>query len=263
MLVFAAYTPHTPLLLPGIGKQHLEKLLSTRGAMDHLAEELYAVRPETIVLVSGHGAHFPGAYSVNLHDHYQVNLSEFGDLTTHEEYRPDLAFIDRLQREVRRAQMPMKLFSDPVLDYGSAVPLLVLADRLPGVKIVPISYSGLPPKSHLEFGRHLKEIIQASQARIAVVASGDLSHALSADAPAGLRREGKSFDTAVREAVANVSVSKLLALDPKVVHRAAECGYRPLLILMGLMEGMNVKPEELVYESPFGVGYLVAHFHLA
>ncbi len=263
MLIFTAFTPHTPLLLPSIGKEHLESLVSTRGAMDHLAEELYALHPETIVVISGHGAQFQEAFSVNLHDHYRADFSEFGDLTTTETFEPDLAFIDTLQRTARRRQIPFTLFSDPVLDYGTSVPLLTLAERLHKVNIVPLSYSGLPAKTHFEFGRSLKEVVHGSTRRVAVIASGDLSHALSSDAPAGLRPEGKVFDETVRAAIQSQAPAKLLSLDPAVVERAAECGYRPLLILLGLLDGTRVTPDELVYESPFGVGYLVTHLAFA
>lgn len=263
MLTFAAFTPHTPLLLPSIGKEHLESLVSTRGAMDHLAEELYASHPDTIVVISGHGARFKDAFSANLHDSYRTNFSEFGDLTTTEEFAPDLKFIDALQRAARGRQIPFTLFSDGVLDYGSAVPLSILAERLHGVKIVPVSYAKLPAKAHFEFGKLLKDVIAESDARIALVATGDLSHALSSDAPAGLRKEGKTFDDTMRAAVQSGAAAKLLSLDPDIVERAAQCGFCPLLILLGALDGTHTKPDELVYEAPFGVGYLVTHFAFA
>ena len=260
MLVFAAFTPHTPLLLPAIGKEHEKELGKTREALTHLGEELYASHPDTIVVLSGHGAHRKDSFSINLHDHYRADLSEFGDLTTTAEFFPDLGLMDTIQRRLRREEIPFTLFSDPVLDYGTAVPLLAL--HAPAhTAIVPVCYSGLDAKTHFEFGRALKDILLHTNKRVAVIGSGDLSHSLRTDSPAGMHAEGVLFDETVREAVRSATPSHLLRFPPAKLKRAAECGYRPLLILMGLLEGINVLPEELVYEAPFGVGYLVAHFH--
>jgi len=260
MLVFAAFTPHTPLLLPTIAKQQQKALGATTQAMKELAEELYAVHPETVLILSGHGAQFPDAFSINLHDHYRTDLTEFGDMATTREFFPDLEIIDRLQKYARNASLPFTLYSDPVLDYGTAVPLLLLTEHLLHISIVPVSYSAFPAKNHFEFGRLLKEVVIPSEKRIAVIASGDLSHALSSDAPAGFHPEGPIFDACVRDIVQTMTPSRLLQMVPKDVERAHECGYRPLLILMGLLEGMHMRPHEYVYDAPFGVGYLVAHF---
>jgi aromatic ring-opening dioxygenase LigB subunit len=43
-----------------------------------------------------------------------------------------------------------------------------------------------------------------------------------------------------------------------LVQSAGECGLRSIVILMGALDGLKVKPEILSYEGPFGVGYLVA-----
>lgn len=263
MIVFAAFTPHSPLLLPTIGKAHAEKTAPIRRAFQRLAEDLYAARPDTIVVISGHGSREPRAFSINLHDHYRTDLREFGDLTTSNEYQPDLGLIDAIQRGTRRTKIPFTLFSDPALDYGTSVPLLLLAERLPDVRIVPVSYCDLDAKTHFEFGRTLRDLIERSNRRVAVIASGDLSHALGSDAPAGFHIEGLAFDETVRDVVTSCAASKLLKMKPREIKAAAECGFRPLVTLLGLLDGRCVESEELAYESPFGVGYLVAQFHFA
>lgn len=262
MLVHAAFTPHTPLLLPSIGKENVKRLQATTDAMKRIAEDLYVASPETIVIVSAHSAMHPSAFSVNLHDAYEVDLSEFGDLGTAREFLPDIALIDTMQRSLRRHQQPLTLDSDAALDYGTAVPLLLLTENLRNVRIVPISYSGLDAKAHFTFGRALKHVLADSSKRIALIASGDLSHALSSEAPAGHKPEGEQFDRAVRQALEQHSASALLTLDPAVVEAASECAYRPLLVFLGALERTHVDPEVLSYESPFGVGYLAAQFHV-
>lgn len=263
MIVFAAFTPHTPLMLPPIGKDARDRLQKTISAMGRLGDELYAAMPDTIVVISAHATQHDKAFSANLHDQYRVDLREFGDLTTAREFQPDLSLIDAMQRSVRRAGIPFTLDSDARLDYGSAVPLVMLAEPLRSVRIVPVSYGGLGPKEHHAFGRALKDVFSARRERIAVIASGDLAHCLTSDAPAGFRPEGAAFDEATKQAVEAGSGSALLSLDPELVERAAECAYRPLLVLFGILENVRTRPEVLSYEAPFGVGYLVAQFHLS
>ncbi len=259
MIIFSAFTPHTPLLLPTIGKEAHGKMSATVEAMDRLGDELRSADPDTIVIISAHAVQHDGAFSANLHDSYVVDLRDFGDLATTAEFEPNLSLIDAIQRAVRRANVPFTLDSDATLDYGAAVPLVVLGAK---ANIVPISFCNLSPKDHFAFGKALKDVFASRKERIAVIASGDLSHALTSGAPAGYRPEGVTFDATVRQAVTLGSASQLLALDEDVVKRAEECAYLPLLVLFGIMDQVSTETDVLSYEFPFGVGYLVAQFRL-
>lgn len=264
MIVFAAFTPHTPLLIPSIGKDRLQALADTDAAMTTLAEELYLSHPDTIVIIASHKAMYEDAFAGNLHTQYVADLSSYGDLGKHRSFRPHLGFIDTMQRHLRRSHVPFTLHSVSELDHGCAVPLLRLTERLPNIRIVPLTYAEpLTAKEHVAFGKQLSEVFAKSSDRIAVIASGDLSHALSKDAPAGLRPEGKQFDTLVCNAVQQGSLSSLMQADEAMVAAASECALRPLLVLLGILDRMHVEPEILAYEHPFGVGYLTARFHLS
>lgn len=262
MIVFAAFTPHTPLLLASVGKEKHERFAATLTAMEQLAEDLYAARPDTVAVISSHAVRFENAFSINLHEHYRTDFSEFGDLVTVDEFEPDLALIDRVQRQCRSRGVPVTLNSSETLDYDTGVPLHLLMRPSLSARIVPISDSGLDAKSHFAFGRELKDVFLNSTERIAVIGSGDLSHCLSSESPQKRRKEGPAYDATVREAIKLHSASKLLALDPSFREAAAECSFEPLVILFGILERMNVRTRELSYESPFGVGHLVVDFGL-
>lgn len=263
MLVFAAFMPHTPLLLESVGQHNQKKLKKTVSAVHHLHKDLLKAKPETLVIISAHPTLHADAFSINLHDPYRTDLSKFGDLGAHPEFAPDLQLIDHLQRTLRRDGIPLTLDTDHTLDHGATVPLLLLGKKLsPEVKIVAITFSGLGPKEHAAFGRALREVFEASNKRIAVIASGDLSHVINKKSQLGLRSEGKLFDETVQHAVSTAGLSQLLSLDANVVEQAAECAYRPLLILFGILEKIAVEPMLLAYEAPFGVGYLTAEFRL-
>ena len=95
---------------------------------------------------------------------------------------------------------------------------------------------------------------------MAVIASGDRSHRLTLDAPAGYNPEGKKFDEEIVRLVGENNAEGIMNLDPAMIEAAGECGLRSIIMLMGALKGLDVTPEVLSYEGPFGVGYLVATF---
>ena len=259
-LVFAAITPHPPLLIPTIGKGNVKKISKTAKAMDELERELYASHPEVILIISPHGSYFPDVFTLNFCTDYVTDLRDFGDLSTKLSFRGDLEMAHRLRDATKRKNFPVTMISEPNLDHGSSVPLYFLTRHLPQVKIIQLGFCDLDYKAHLDFGALLKEQISMTNRRIAVVASGDMSHALSTDAPAGFNRRGPEFDQKVREMLMAQNYSGLLQIDRELVKDAAECGFRSMLILLGMLQGTRYDYRELSYEAPFGVGYLTAQF---
>lgn len=262
MIVFAAFTPHSPLLIEAIGKENTRALSETREAMMHLSEELYASRPDVILMIATHRGAHKEAFAMNLHDEYFIDFQEFGDHSSYGDFEPDLELATQIQRQFRNDDLPFTLDSDANLDYGVGVPLSFFATLPVKRTIVPITYSFLPPKAHVQFGRLLREVCSASSKRIAIVASGDLSHTLSSDAPAGYHPAGEEVDLLFKQSIEHNSLAQLLAADQQLLEQSHECAYKPLLILFGILEKIPVRPEILSYEHPFGVGQLVAQFHL-
>ncbi len=262
MICFAAITPHTPLLIPGVGKENIAKLESTTAALTHLEGELYASNPDVIVVISSHAIEHKDAFSLNLHDEYMIDFTDFGDLATSRILEPDIELVSEIEAHMHDHGVPFTLDSSAMLDYGTGVPLYFLTQHLPSVKIVPVSFCGLPPKEHVRFGTELKDVLERTGKRIAVVASGDLSHALSSDAPLGYKPQGEEYDQKILEAVKGLCTSSLLSMNAELLEGASACIQEQLLILFGILERKKVRAEILSYEHPFGVGYLVAQIHL-
>ncbi len=262
MLSFAAIAPHSPLLIPTIGKDNIKKLNGTVKALETLAQSFDAADIDTLLIISSHATQHEDAFSINLHDEYHTDFSDFGDMSTSKEFFPDVEFITQVQQAARDQDIPFTLNSSYALDHGIGVPLHYLPQTSPSPKIVPISYSGLSPKEHLKFGLFLKDVIEQSQRRIGIIASGDLSHGLSSDAPLGFKKEGEKFDETIRQAVSSGSTSVLMAMGEDLPKEAGSCLYKQLLVLFGVIERKTTRPEILSYEAPFGVGYMVAEFHL-
>jgi aromatic ring-opening dioxygenase LigB subunit len=263
MIVFAAFVPHSPLLAPGVGKEKRDALTATLKAYADVEAGLEAAKPDTILVISPHAPSYPDAFSANMAPKYVGTLKEFGDHQTTVEAKGDFLLLDRLQRELRAEGVPFTLSSSEELDYGFTVPLLLLTERINGWKLLPVAPSRLDAQAHADFGRKLNQILHRENARVAIIASADLSHKLNESSPGGKSVEGPAFDATIRSKLASQDIEGLLALDAQAVEAAGQCGYRPAVTLLGLLEGMNVHSREICYESPFGVGYLTMSFELA
>lgn len=262
-LVFAAVTPHPPMLIPSVGKDAIKKFNKTIESYHKIEEELYLSKPDILLVISPHGSMFSDSFTVNVCPEFETDLREFGDLTTKLKFKGEMNLPAKLCHATRdEAGMPVKMVSEPKLDHGSAVPLFYLTSHLPNITIAQIGFCEKDFKTHLEFGYLLKEQIMDSNKRIAVIASCDLSHALTSDSPAGYHPAGVEFDTKIQELLATNNIAGMLNLDENLVSNSAECGLRSILILMGVLKNMKISYKSLSYESPFGVGYLTAYYSL-
>ncbi|MBI2485124.1 hypothetical protein HYW18_03190 [Candidatus Uhrbacteria bacterium] len=262
MFIHAACIPHSPLLLPSIHAEDTGLLEPTRAAVREVAEHLYVLKPDVLCILSGHGEHYTDAFSIDAAPWYEANLHAFGDLSSPQKFSATHALTDRLQRRVRKEHTPFTLSTNAVLEYGTSVALRLLAEKLPDVHVLPLAFSDLSRKEHFQFGQIVRDVFDEAPERIAVIAAGDLSHALESTSPAGYAPEGKQFESALVQAVNQGSAAQLLTIPDNVIERAHESMLRPLLILYGMLEKTLFKTEVLSYQAPLGVGYLVAQFHI-
>ena len=110
----------------------------------------------------------------------------------------------------------------------------------------------------MRFGRCIKRAVEKVDRPTAFVASGDLSHRLTPGAPAGFHPDARRFDEEVIEAVRVNAPERIMDIDPGLRRLAGECGYRSMLVALGVCAESEAACEVLNYEAPFGVGYLVA-----
>lgn len=262
MLVFSAIAPHSPLLIPTIGKEHRETLSRTLDAYRILEEHLYATKPDTLIIISPHAAYYPDGFSCNIAPSYTGHLKEFGDHGTIIHAKGDPLFIDRLHRHMREVHIPFSLMSEENLDYGMTVSLFFLLSHLPNIKIVPLSISGLSNEEHAKFGQEVMQVIHEDARRIALFAAADLSHRANEKSPQGVNEAGPAFEQAVRTAVEQVNPTPIVALSAKTLKEAEQCAAQPITALLGAIQKMRVKSTTYSYEAPFGVGMLTTEFEL-
>jgi len=280
MISFAAITPHPPIIIPGIGKKEdLKKVKDTIKAMEKLGKEIAEAEPDTIIIISPHALVHQDRFAVYGSPRFFGDFGHFGPprIASGEAGAPDINFrfendlelASEIIEKANDAGIKAFPFGDPdsdsfELDHGEMVPLYYLTKHLPeSVKILPIAYSYLDRAQHYGFGQIINQIANSQKQkakRIAIIASGDLSHRLIQGAPAGYSEAGHEFDNQLIEFIKYNKAREIMEMDEELVENAGECGFRSILILYGTLEGMKYQPEILSYEGPFGVGYLVANF---
>lgn len=260
-IIFSAIVPHPPILIPTIDEDNIRHLKQTSDAYKKLEHDLYAAQAETIIIISPHGPLQNDCFVMNLNPEYTCDFEDFGDFSTKFNIAGDIGLSYKI-RERLEIKAPLQLISESKLDHGSAVPLYLLTRHLPKVKVIPLHYSGLDLTSHYNFGQLLKRELLYNKNRIAIIASGDLSHRITKNSPAGYSAKGKKFDSKLIEYLVESNIKKIIEMNHEFIAEAAECGLKSIVILLGILEGIKFEPQLLSYEAPFGVGYLVMNFKL-
>lgn len=261
-IVFGCITPHPPLLIPDVGQGKEQEISGTIKAMQKLAGDLAAAKPDMALIISPHGQWQYDAMGAFTGPASQGDMLNWGSKIPGISLSNDTYFVKSLVKECEKAKIPVNSLGsrDYLLDHGVMVPLHFLLPSIKGVPLVPLTFSALPLSTHLDFGRVLHKVASSLNKRAAIIASGDLSHRLIPGAPAGYDPKGKEFDEHIVRASAKMDIKSILDMNDEFIERAGECGLRSIVILMGALQAQKVKPEILSYEGPFGVGYLVASF---
>lgn len=264
-LVLAALAPHPPIIVPGVGGREAAKAQKTIDAMEELAREFAAARPDTVVVISPHAPVFADAIAIDGRPHLSGDLAQFG-ADVELDFYSNLELAQAIEDEAHAAGISVAVLEPALarryrvpsgLDHGAVVPLYFLAKEHYPFRLVAVSMGVGALNELYTFGMCMASAIDKSQYRVAVIASGDLSHRLSPDAPAGYAPEGKIFDEAVVGALGAMDVAALARLDDALIEAAGMCGLNPIIMMLGSLDGIEVESEVLSYEGPFGVGYAV------
>lgn len=254
-IVYAAVVPHAPLLLPTINKAHHDLLSATHHSLGQVTENLYAAQPDVVCIISPHGAALNTCCQINVADHYQGQLSEFGDIATSFYARGVPAYAHQMQNACEQAHVPLRLQTYDNLDYGCTVPLLTLLRPRSSLPIIPLLINQVALPEVLRAGTALREYLVTQTSRFALIASGDFSR--RREGAPGIRRRPSADERRISSAITQVAPSDLLeaSIDTAV------CGLRPVLLLLAILQDWTAKGTILSFEAPFAVGQLVADFH--
>ena len=256
-LVFAGIAPHPPIMVPEVGREAIADVRSSIDAMAALTERVIRSGAETVVLISPHAPLEPDAFVAYAGPQLHADFSNFRapNATVHAELDEEL--LKSIERAAAEEKFEIVRIRGE-LDHGTAVPLYFLQRHgWPG-RVVALGYSFLSNEDHVRFGNCIRAAIDKVGRRVAFIASGDLSHRLKPGAPAGYNPQAYRFDEEVVAAIRSNSTSRIVTIDPELRRTAGECGYRSMLVAIGVAQGLESRGEVISYEAPFGVGYMVA-----
>lgn len=269
MSVLSGYLmPHPPIMVEEVGGKEAQKVISSINAANTVGKEIAELSPDTIVIISPHGPIFADAlciYDFNL----KGSLASFSAPEVKMSFERDADLADEVRERANRHGISTVTTSEvgvwkygfkEELDHGVIVPMYFITKYSSNFKLMPLSFGMLPYEDLYEFGKLIQESAKALNKKIVVIASGDLSHRLTKDAPSGYDPYGKVFEEQLVDALGKFDLKVLRSIDPVVIERAGECGLRSIWIMAGTLDGYKVEPEVLSHEGPFGVGYCIARF---
>ncbi|SHE79808.1 AmmeMemoRadiSam system protein A [Desulforamulus putei] len=266
-VVFCGIMPHPPIAVPEVGGAEADKILATREAMLELGRRVKESGAASLVMISPHAPVFGDAIAINGLPESKGDLGRFGAAQVAFTCRYDKELGSEIGWQAADLGLPVveidqkvagRVGVDLSLDHGFTVPLYYLRQAGVDLPLVPCSMGVFAPEKLYAFGVAVQRAARAAETRVAVIASGDLSHRLTPDAPAGYDPRGKEFDQAMVSLIKNLDVPGLINLEEDLCERAGECGLRPITMMLGALDGNAVNSEVLSYEGPFGVGYMVA-----
>ncbi len=261
--VLGIIAPHPPIMVAEVGKDRARVTADSADAMAAAARLLAAFSPDTIVLMSPHAPVARDAFVIDTSDRLAGDLGQFGASQVRIAPPGDPQLSRAIVDTAAEAGIPVvprtasPLLEPGVLDHGSLVPLSFL-DRAGEYPLVVLSLSFLPLPTHRALGVAVREAATRLGRRVAFLASGDCSHRLTRDAPAGFSPRGAEFDRELVRLLEAGDFEGLMRIDEDLVDAAGECGLRSFVTLGGFLAGSGFETRVLAYEGPWGVGYTTA-----
>lgn len=256
--------PHSPLLIPEIGKANYNLLKKTADIYQKIAADLAENKIDTVVIFTPHEEQQIDHFLINCFPEMEISFQDFGFIPPKTTIKGDIPLADQIKNQLKE-DFPVKQVSSSSLDYGSGIPLYLLKGQNYNFKTVVIAPAdNLELDYQVSFGEKLLPILENSPKKIAIIASGDLSHRLMRKSPGGYSPKGPKFDNKLIEYLSypESAVSNILKMDKRLILDASECGLKPILILLGVLKEKTWQPEILAYQTDFGIGYLSMEFIL-
>lgn len=274
-IVGAFMVPHPPIMLPEVGRGEEKNIQATTDAYRKVAEEIAALKPETIIISSPHSIMYADYFHISPGKRATGDMGQFraSQVKFDVEYDTDLvaeicAISDSYGQEKDNiTSLEVQGFPagtmgerDSSLDHGTMIPLYYIREKYTDFKVVRIGLSGLSLPVHYEMGQIIQQAVDRTGVRAVYIASGDLSHKMKKDGPYGFAKEGPEYDDLIMEVCASGEFDRLLDFDEVFCEKAAECGHRSFVMMAGALDGLCVTPHKLSHEATFGVGYGICTF---
>lgn len=261
-IICTAVFPHPPLIIPEVGRGDEKRISKTIEACRKAAYFIGEHKPDTIIITTPHSIMYSDYFHISPGDAAQGSFAQFGAPQATFSCQYDAELRDEIIKLAMDEGLPAGTLGEKSaeLDHAFMVPLYFLKEYCPDCRYLRIGLSGLSLQEHYKLGEIIAQAAKNSGKRIAIAASGDLSHKLTKDGPYGASEEGPLYDREITEILGTADFGRLFSFRDSFLEAAAECGHRSFTIMAGALDKKGVKSELLSYEGPFGVGYGVATF---
>ncbi len=266
-IINAYILPHPPVIVPGIGRGRERSAGPTVEAAKKVAREIALDRPTTVILSTPHAPGFRDFVYIYDQESLSGDFAAFGSPEIEYRFRNNKALYTAIAEKAAQAginagglgsSMKKQYGISDRLDHGALVPLCFIQREWKDFRLICISTPFLPFEELYRFGRCIEEAVAESDERVVYIASGDLSHKLDRDAPAGYHPMGRKYDEYLVDKVRRNDVQGLIGTKEDFLEKAGECGTRSIIMMYGALHGRKTASEVYSYEGPFGVGYLIA-----
>ena len=257
-IVFSGIAPHPPIMVPEVGGATSAEVRGSINAMAELTQRIIESGAETVVLISPHAPLDARAFVAYHSPKLSGDFANFRAPNARVDFPFDAGMLEAITTSAAEDNYEVLNLEDQALDHGSAVPLYFLDRNGWRGRVVALGYSFLSNEDHLKFGACIRSAVDKVGRPVAFLASGDLSHRLKPEAPAGYNPAAHRFDKEVVDAIHDNLPDRIMDIDQELRQTAGECGYRSMLVALGATLDLPRACEVLNYEAPFGVGYLVA-----
>jgi AmmeMemoRadiSam system protein A/AmmeMemoRadiSam system protein B len=257
-LVFSGIAPHPPIMVPEVGRESIAGVAGSIDAMSELTKRLIESGAESVILISPHAPLEADSFVAYEGPQVSGDFSHFNAPGTYFTTTIDDELLAAIKEAAASENYEVTRLPEHELDHGTAVPIYFLLRNGWSGKVVTLGYSFLSNDDHLRFGSCIRKAVDQVGRRVAFIASGDLSHRLKPQAPAGYNPNAHEFDDEVVDALRSNEPQRIVDIDFNVRKMAGECGFRSMLVAIGASSELPLSCEVLSYEAPFGVGYLVA-----
>ena len=273
-LVFACIVPHGEPIIPVLCRPpDRRKFGVTTRAMQRLAREIRALRPDTIVVATPH--------NLRLHKHIGIVTAEFasgvlpmfqpGPVKARIRAVCDRDLADVLLDRAARRRLPVVganyataagKFSNMPLDWGTLVPLWFFLPghrRTPRLLVVTPSRE-IPLEGNVRFGELIADVAGRSRKRIVFVASADHAHAHEKSGPYGFHPAAAAYDEAMVRAIRHDELASVLRLTPALVAAAKPDSLWQVAMVYGVAQRAGLQASLLTYDVPTYYGMICAAF---
>jgi aromatic ring-opening dioxygenase catalytic subunit (LigB family) len=264
-LVFAGGCSHVPDLLARPEIDPADAVERLCDGYRQLGKALTAAAPDVLLVTAD--CHFQsfetGAFVVGTAAGHTGSMAFFGrpDLDLTLTGAPELA--SRIVAAARQRGLEVEDAAEVRLDHGLIVPLRQVLPRpdLPVIPIITQPARTFSPWGAREFGEMLRTVITGSGLRVAMLATGGLSHWLD---PGKFGHVDVEFDSHILHALQAGRGLDLASLEPFALLSHGQYEFLNWIIMLSLA-GPGVRGEVLAYEplQASGGGWTVVNMVLA